>query len=121
MKRDMDLIREILLDIESVPAESDWEPKDFGKSKCEVLNHLRLMSQAGLISGKIHIESESSFFIINMSITWNGYEFLDACRNSKVWAAVKKKAFDSGISLTFEGLLTALKAAAKLSVSAIGL
>lgn len=109
----MDLVREILLDIESVPAGCDWQPKDYGRSQDVVYNHIRLMKQAGLVSGGINEDSYDDRFVVDMGITWNGYEFLDASRNSKIWNAVKQKAVDSGVSLTFDGLLNALKIAAQ--------
>lgn len=120
MKRDMDLVREILLDIESVPAGCDWEPKDYGKSRCEVLHHIRIMSEAGLLSGKLHVESDDSFFVVHMHITWHGYEFLDASRNGMIWDSVKQKALEKGVSLTFDGLLGALKSAAQVGLSTVG-
>ncbi|SHH25711.1 Hypothetical protein SAMN05720766_10974 [Fibrobacter sp. UWH9] len=112
MERDMDLVREILLDIESVPAGCDWEHKDYGRNEDTVYEHIQIMKQAGLVSGGIH-EGSGGRFPVSVKITWNGYEFLDASRDSKVWNSVKQKAMDSGVSLTFDVLLNALKMAAQ--------
>lgn len=50
MKRDMDLVRKILLALEAHPEPWDWfELKIDGHSGVEVSYHLKLISQAGLI------------------------------------------------------------------------
>lgn len=114
MKRDLDLIREIMLDIESVPANEEWDVRDFGRDPVEVCKHLELLIDAKLISGQVQSDiSGENFWVNNIAITWNGYEFIDACRNSKIWNEVKSKALDVGVSLTFDGLLKSLKFAAQ--------
>ena len=50
MKRDMDLVREILLAIESFPFDGDaHEILIQGRSQDEVAYHLKLLCEAGLI------------------------------------------------------------------------
>jgi hypothetical protein len=118
MKRDMDLIREIMQDIEKIPASDEWDFKDFNRDPIEVRKHLELLVDAKLISGEVVIDlSGSKCWVNNIAITWLGYEFLDASRSNKIWNEVKSKAIEKGVSLTFDGLLQALKVAAQVGVA----
>ena len=70
------------------------------------------------ISGEVVIDlSGSKCWVNNIAITWLGYEFLDASRSNKIWNEVKSKAIEKGVSLTFDGLLQALKVAAQVGVA----
>lgn len=118
MKRDMDLIRDIMQDIESIPANEEWDVKDFGRDPIEVRKHLELLVDAKLISGDVQTDlSGSKCWVNNIAITWLGYEFLDASRSNKIWSEIKSKAIEKGISLTFDGLLKALKVATQVGIA----
>lgn len=99
MKRDMDLMRRILLRIEE---RSDIPPRtltlddfmDMKKSSYEISLHLDLLYEAGLIAVMdIAIVGDLKDFTIER-LTLAGYEYLDAIRNYKVWDRVKQ-AIDS--------------------------
>lgn len=51
------------------------------------------------------------FDVVCRDITFDGHKYLDAVRNSSIWADIKKKCKDKAIDLSFE---TILKAAAIL-------
>jgi hypothetical protein len=97
MKRDMDLIREILLRIESDP-EFDgtrWvtpsEPSDLMPTNClmdELNYHLELLIEAGFLTG----ESRSGYGSPTINrLTWKGHEFLDNVRDNEIWRGTKER------------------------------
>lgn len=95
MKRDMDLMRKILLRIEE---RSDVPPKtmnlgdflDMKENLFEVSMHIDILYGAGLIEVMdTSIEDNLKDFVIT-GLTLAGYEYLDAIRNVKVWDRVKK-------------------------------
>lgn len=97
MKRDMDLMRQILLRIEE---RSDVPPKiltldDFsdmrkGRGSYMISLHIELLCDAGLIEVMdTSIEDGLKDFDITR-LTLAGYEYLDAIRNTRVWDRVKQ-------------------------------
>jgi len=105
MKLDWELIREILLKLEELPAEEgqlmpqtfqpfyDWE---------KVSYHIKLLWQAGLIeAGTIKALGMPTIYYAK-SLTWDGHEFLNSIRNPSVWNKVKERAREIGISLTLD-------------------
>ena len=103
MKRDMDLVRQILLDIE----ESDeWRPSALpieGVDDEVVSYHVQLLAQAGLIEA-IEKTTLSTLLWHPKTLTWEGHEFLDAARDNTRWNNAKKQALEIGGTLTFEAL-----------------
>jgi hypothetical protein len=100
MKRDMNLVREILLGIEANPASERWDwPSAFKgrRDEHEVSEHLRLLKEAELIEGK------GGFY----ELTWEGNEFLDAARNSKIWGTLKEKLLGEAVSCTLSAIIKA--------------
>ena len=101
MKRDMDLVRKILIKMEK-----DWgyeyllqagrEIEIEGYSDSAVHYHLRIMIEAGLITsifpeGDCHINSTYIQYPPEI-ITWEGQEFLEAIREEGTWEKIKKEA-----------------------------
>ena len=98
MKRDMDLVRNLLLAIERDPQldGSVWKrpdgPEDWeitGCNEVEMAYHLRMLIEEGLVDGD---ETLSSPMPSVSRLTWNGHEFLDDIRDPSVWASVKQRA-----------------------------
>jgi hypothetical protein len=108
MKRDMDLIRAILLEIEKLP--DDLESHNIEMENAtpeEVTYHVRLLAQAGLIEA----EDFSTFAGTRWQprgLTWNGHEFLDAARSDTVWRKAKEIVIAGTGTLTLEALKIAL-------------
>ena len=91
MKRDMDLVREILLRIEDAPG---FAPKDIevdGHSEASVAYHIYLLIDAGFVEG-IDTTRMGSGGPTGLArrMTWEGHEFLDAAREPERWGVVKK-------------------------------
>lgn len=91
MKRDMDLIRELLLKLEDEHLDGNLyslKPDGLGiegRSYEELSYHLTLLIDAGLLDGERELSGQ--FAVRN--ITWRGHEFLDTVRNPEIWRETK--------------------------------
>ena len=114
MKRDMDLIRELLMWMEDQPAGYVGKVPDFpGRSSDEVGYHFHLMMQAGLIDGMpIRSLSLSSPMVRPTALTYAGHDFIEHARNDTRWNRAKQVIIETGRSMTVESLMLALKALA---------
>jgi len=102
MKRDMELVREILLAIESSPTTRvniTIKVKDF--SSKEVSYHVMLLAKANLIEAR-DTSTLQEFRWHPIRLTWEGHEFLDATRDDKVWKKVKGEIAEKGGSFTLD-------------------
>ena len=91
MKRDMDLARKILLEIESWSYDKFADiPVIEGYSQEEVGFHSYLLKEAGLIDGiDRRVDQLPVPCTIPRRLTWNGYEFLEASRDPARWEKAK--------------------------------
>lgn len=102
MRRDMDLIRELLLKLEALPMTTgsvvhmmpdDDEIRVDGFDAGAIEYHAKLLVEAGLIdSGTSRVMQGITF----RSLTWAGHDFLDAIRDPEIWAKTKKGAAAAG-------------------------
>jgi hypothetical protein len=125
MKRDMDLCREILRQIEESPESAGPTVKVDGRSNEEISYHIKLLGEAGLVEvgvadglfkdkmpdGSVRTRFQKVYSVI--SLTWSGHEFLDAARNDTIWLKAKKTVFSVTGGLVFEVLKAALLAEIK--------
>jgi hypothetical protein len=103
MKRDLDLVRQILLEIEkSESKDGSSLPSIDGVEPDRIAYHVDLMMQAGWLTGdkQEYIGGPPEYSRLNL--TWHGHDYLDAVRERSVWADIKKIAAEKGISLTIE-------------------
>lgn len=90
MKRDIELVRLILLEMESVPTYLAEPNLNFdGYSEEEVHYHVMLLDEAGLIVA-IDASSGSDLYWIPQRLTWQGHEFLEASKNNDAWNKTKE-------------------------------
>jgi len=94
MKRDLDLIRDILLDVENwnIPQPLTLGSLEYeGKTKQEIGHQLELLEDAGYIDARIikdHVGiGYLDAFIVRMKMA--GHEYLDSVRNPEVWNKTK--------------------------------
>lgn len=85
MKRDLDRIREILLEIES--AKPLQELSYNGDIDC---HQIRLLEDAGFVKAEIYEDSEGISAEVER-MTSQGYDFLDSIRNATIWEKVKER------------------------------
>lgn len=109
MKRDMELIRKILLFLEDrQDFKAVLELPIEGYDQGVVRYHILLLAQAGLVD--FEPEKTKTGRIIRahvLGLNWAGHEFLDAVRSEKVWRKLLKYTKEKGGALPFE-LLKAL-------------
>ncbi|EGQ8927613.1 TPA: DUF2513 domain-containing protein [Vibrio parahaemolyticus] len=101
MKRDMELIRKLLLTIEENPRQLEVE----GYDKNQVKYHALLLIEAGFLDGNVsdtlaNTSVVPSFVSVNR-LTWDGHEFLDNIRKEEVWNTIKTEFKDASISTVF--------------------
>jgi Hypothetical protein (DUF2513) len=114
MTRDMDLIREILMEVEKSPSLHGWQVTIPGCSSEELFYNAQLAQEAGLIDARF-LHGSTDFHVLRL--TYEGHEFLDAARNDTRWAKAKQIAIKNTGTLTLAALKVALEALVK---SALG-
>lgn len=105
MRRDMDLLREILLFIENQDVNSNrYNPITIeGHTALEILNHVQLMEQYGLLKDCSY---DLSCNTTVRTITWDGYDYLDKVRDNSVWKKTKDTIIQKGLPLIFDTIKT---------------
>ncbi len=120
MKRDMELIRKILLALEA--SESFWASSSVkieGYTEKQIGYNSYLLIDAGLVEGHSTPESNTEFPLTWINhLNWAGHEFLDAARNETRWKKVTRTLLEKGETVTIGVLQGLLVAAMK---SAVGL
>jgi hypothetical protein len=93
MKRDIELIRKMLLEIES--RDNVFMPSDDPADYQVIAYHLLQLQEGGLIAGIDAIERPSGEQIVQVKaqprLTWAGHEFVDAVRNETLWKETTEK------------------------------
>jgi hypothetical protein len=114
MKRDWEVIRKILVEVEALPsANSQLRSDGLEGVDREVAGfNMGLLIDAGLVSG-VSLDTHSSRLCIARRLTWGGCEFLDAIRRDTMWNKIQETAREKGLDLTID----VVKAAAKSLVS----
>lgn len=100
MKRDMELTRTILLQIEASPEFStvngEMRPVSAallgidGHSEEEIVYHSAQLVDAGFLTGNTKMAGHGIVMIGNL--TWSGHEFLDDIRDQDIWQKTKERA-----------------------------
>jgi hypothetical protein len=102
MKRDLDLIRKMILAIEDHP--SGWAPQDLafeGYTPEQVGYHAYLLVNAGLARGDYaeRVGSDGPEGYIS-SLTWAGHEFAAAARDESRWKKAMEIVKEKGGNIT---------------------
>ena len=87
MKRDMDFIREILLQIEGREPKQSLEVKSEGRDRQEIVGHVRLLQEARFVEATF---TGGPTAMVHR-LTWDDHEFLDSVRDPTIWAKVTKR------------------------------
>jgi hypothetical protein len=92
MKRNMDLVRQILIKVND--HEHGYAPKNIsleGFSNEQVGYHCLLLGEAGLLevveSSSMDSSSPSA---IPVRLTWDGHEFIENAQNENIWGQAKE-------------------------------
>jgi hypothetical protein len=105
MKRDLDLVRKLLIYFEEKPDPKVTENLQIeGYDDLVVQYHLNLMYDARLLNCEAVCSSTTPGRIIEVlpfDLTWEGHEFLSKVRNEGVWQRIKSTITTRGGSLAF--------------------
>jgi hypothetical protein len=105
MKRDMDLIRQILLS-----TEADENKIDAKFTQEEIAYHASLLKDAGFLDAAIvRGPRNQPHGCVLQGLTWDGHEFLDAMRDDTLWKRAKEKFIKPGASWTAKAIFEYLK------------
>lgn len=100
MKRDIDLIKKILINVENNVAHEAID----GYEKQDTLEHQALLIDAKLLDGKAHPNTETSKtyieFVSISGLTPKGYDFLDSLKNDNVFNKIKNLIKDMSTEAT---------------------
>lgn len=122
MKRDMEVIRKLLIFFNEKDGPEMVDVPDIGKEYSEsvVQYHLRLMCQAGWLNCETERSSTSDRIIrvYPFDLTWEGHEFLAKISADGVWPKLKALVASKGGSMAF-AVINQL--ATKLALEAAGL
>ncbi len=86
MKRDMALIRQLMLNLEN---DIRTDPQGFEKDV--VTYHKALLIESELALGAILTGDDRLFAAKLLRLTWQGHEFIDAARDENGWRQIMKK------------------------------
>lgn len=102
MKRDMELIRMVMLAAEKTEDPNTLiDPKFEGHSETEISYHIALLDDAGLLHG----QDRSAIGVFRWSagtLTWAGQEFVEAVKDDSVWKEALAITAKSGDGTVFE-------------------
>ena len=124
MKRDWDLIRKQLTDIEEendlfsdIPPEPAWHTqewdvfekqlKEYRTIEGRIFGHYELLVNAGYVDGLQLDRSADGLFgygLHSPRLTMAGHDLLDTMRSSTIWEKIKETAKTKGIELTFDAI-----------------
>jgi hypothetical protein len=100
----MDLFRAILLAVEEQPTGELWAAKPLlGHPLQDVVAHVRLIQEGGLIDARF-VGPASNEAAIVLRITNDGYDFIEAAMQPKLWGKAKQLVRASGAPLTVPAL-----------------
>ncbi len=120
MKRDWDLIRELLIAIEDAQPDTDGAIRveslevSLGTTEKRV-EHVALLHEKGLIDAVDVGKYDERAFLIRR-LTWEGHDFLEAARDDTRWNRAKAKLAKGGKGITYETLKAVLVELMKAAV-----
>lgn len=110
MKRDMDLVREILLEIER--EYQGLAIRNFsieGYDKTTVAEHCKMLYEYGIIDrfSTSPADNDPYYMYAVGNLTWEGYDYLEKIRDNTVWGKIKATFIEKGIPLLIDTVKTA--------------
>lgn len=110
MKRDWDVIRDILVKVEALSDEDRLVFTYGGDADADAVEKLRahhaaLLLESGYLTGSKFQYLDRTWPIVSMpNLTWAGHDLLDTIRSKAVWERIKTTAKDKGLELTFDSV-----------------
>ena len=118
MKRDMELIRELMKRVEAHEGPgflSDTKVTIEGYTPQQVLEHFFMPDDAGLVDGKPLRYSDGSGggTYVAKNLTWAGHEFMANARNDTIWNKTRERVASAGGSVSVATLSELMGSIAK--------
>jgi hypothetical protein len=113
MKRDWDIIRSVLEEVEAQSAEAragsvySIEGDQSSDERARV-EHAFMLARAGYLQG-IWGQDLSGTMCMGLELSWSGHDLLDTIRSATIWAKIKSTAKTKGIELTFDAVKSLAK------------
>jgi hypothetical protein len=103
MKRNWDLIREILVAAEAKPVgQLLFNSELQGHDSLDVAAHIAMLHDAGFVTATMNRSAMMTLDASINEITFDGYDLLDTLRSESTWAKIKATAKSKSIELSFE-------------------
>jgi hypothetical protein len=113
VKRDWDVIRDVLIEVESLDFASRGQLSfDEAEGPDDVRIAMGILLWKGQFIEGIEASSMAGTCVMTPDLTWAGHDLLDTLRSKPVWDRVKATAKEKGLELTFE----TVKALAKIAL-----
>lgn len=110
MKRDMELIRNILFEVEA----HDSSKPCFQIVDANCAYQVALMKEAGLVEAIVCEDQQGlPTAAVILRLTWIGHDFLDSSRDNKLWKLAMDNVIKPGASWSFSILVEWLKREAR--------
>jgi len=95
MKRNMDLLRMILMKLESIETPIPVEALElYVYPRAMIEDHVHIMEQANLIERTWLAHPDKKL----LQMTWHGHEFLELARDQRRWIRAKDKVGTAGVT-----------------------
>jgi DNA-binding transcriptional ArsR family regulator len=109
MKRDMELIRKILVVLEDSQQTQGVIPLEFeGYTDDQVSYHVKILAEQGIIEAT-DCSARREFAWRARGLTWDGHDYIDAIRDDRRWQKVKEWVKRAGKILTMETMKMAIR------------
>lgn len=121
MKRDMDLVRLILLEIEDkYSSTAIYDLAVDGYDTETVAYHCKILYEAGLISDYKAQYADNEIYVFGVgSLTWGGNNFLEKIRDDSQWKKVKETITKKGLPLVVDTIKSVANALISATVEGI--
>lgn len=123
MKRNWDLVRDIMLEVESLSPGTQTFAQTLevpGYDRSEVDQHCALLVKEGLLEGRALNTFGGGVHVHISGITWAGHDWLASIRSESIWAETKGLAKSKGVDLTFDLIKTIAVAFVKVHLGLPG-
>lgn len=119
MKRNMELIREILMKVEEIPTPSNFDLIEIpGHEQEEISYHVKLLGDAGLLDVyDRRTLGPDGYRYAPMALTNAGHDLLDSMRSETVWRKARSRLRKVGGSASIEVVQTLLASIVKSTLS----
>lgn len=108
MKRDWDVIRDVLTEVETLTEKERYSfcyglGNEHSDENASAAEHALRLWKTGFIEA-VDASTIAGPAIQSPELTWAGHDLLDTLRSKPVWERIKTTAQDKGIELTFDAV-----------------